>query len=87
MGIGDAVAAPRLHHQWSPDEVVVEKGFPLPQVLALMTMGHKVRFDGLFGSAHSIFVAPSGLTGAADQRARGATAAGFSARRSSMPRN
>ena len=77
MGIGDAVAAPRLHHQWSPDEVVVEKGFPLPQVLVLMTMGHKVRFDGLFGSAHSISVAPSGLTGAADQRARGATAAGF----------
>ena len=24
--IGDAVAAPRLHHQWWPDEVVVERG-------------------------------------------------------------
>ncbi len=24
----EAVAAPRIHHQWSPDEVVVERGFP-----------------------------------------------------------
>ena len=28
MPIADAVAAPRVHHQWLPDEVVVERGVP-----------------------------------------------------------
>ena len=28
LPIAEAVAAPRIHHQWSPDEVAVERGFP-----------------------------------------------------------
>ena len=27
MDVAAAVAAPRLHHQWMPDEVRVERGF------------------------------------------------------------
>jgi gamma-glutamyltranspeptidase / glutathione hydrolase len=77
MTIGNAVAAPRLHHQWSPDEVVVERNFPTDKLRALAAMGHKVRMGALFGSAHSIAVSPEALTGAADLRARGATAAGY----------
>lgn len=77
MSIGDAVSAPRLHHQWSPDEVVVEPSFPSDKVRALTALGHKVRFGSLFGSAHSIAVAPGAMTGAADLRARGAAAAGY----------
>ena len=33
--IGDAVAAPRLHHQWWPDEVGVERNFPADKIRAL----------------------------------------------------
>lgn len=77
MSIGDAVSAPRLHHQWSPDEAVVEPYFPPDQVRALMAMGHNVRVDSLFGSAHSVAIAPETMTGAADLRARGAAAAGY----------
>ena len=77
MPIGDAVAAPRLHHQWLPDEAVVEPHFPPDQVRALTAMGHTVRVESLFGSAHSIAVAPETMTGAADLRARGAAAAGY----------
>ncbi len=77
MSIGDAISAPRLHHQWSPDEAVVEPSFPPDKVRALTGMGHKVRFGSLFGSAHSIAVAPGAMTGAADLRARGAAAAGY----------
>ena len=77
MTIGSAVATPRVHHQWSPDEVVVERGFPPDKVRALTAMGHKVQVGPLFGSAHSIAIAPDGITGAADLRARGAMAAGF----------
>jgi gamma-glutamyltranspeptidase / glutathione hydrolase len=77
MSVADAVSAPRLHHQWSPDEAVVEPHFPPDQARALTAMGHKVRADSLFGSAHSIAVAPGMMTGAADLRARGAAAAGY----------
>jgi gamma-glutamyltranspeptidase / glutathione hydrolase len=75
--IGDAVAAPRLHHQWWPDEVVVERNFPADKIRALTALGHKVQTGPLFGSAHSIEVTPRGLVGAADLRARGAAAAGY----------
>jgi gamma-glutamyltranspeptidase / glutathione hydrolase len=77
MSVGDAVSAPRLHHQWLPDEAVVEPHFPADQVRALTAMGHKVRVDSLFGSAHSIAIGPGTMTGAADLRARGSAAAGY----------
>jgi len=75
--IAEAVAAPRLHHQWRPDEVVVEPGLPADSVGALQARGHTIRRGPLFGSAHSIAVAPGGLVGAADERARGAKAHGY----------
>jgi gamma-glutamyltranspeptidase/glutathione hydrolase len=77
MTIGDAIAAPRVHHQWSPDEVVVEPQFPADKARALAALGHKVRFGSLFGSAHSIAIRPDAITGAADLRARGAAASGY----------
>jgi gamma-glutamyltranspeptidase/glutathione hydrolase len=77
MTIGNAVAALRLHHQWMPDEVVVEPNFPPAKVRALAALGHKLTIGPLFGSAHSIAVTPEGLVGAADLRARGASAAGY----------
>ena len=77
MTMGNAVAALRLHNQWQPDEVLVERGFPQDKVRALTAMGHKVRVGPLFGSAHSIGLTPGSFTGAADLRARGAAAAGF----------
>jgi gamma-glutamyltranspeptidase/glutathione hydrolase len=77
MTVGNAVAAPRLHHQWSPDEVMVERNFAPDKIRALTAMGHHVKIGSLFGSAHSIAVTPEGLTGAADLRSRGAAAAGY----------
>ena len=75
--VGDAVAAPRVHHQWRPDEVVVERTLPADIVRGLTALGHKVRIGPTSGSAHSIAVTPAGLVGAADLRARGAQAAGY----------
>jgi gamma-glutamyltranspeptidase/glutathione hydrolase len=77
VAIGDAISAPRLHHQWFPDEVVVEPYFPPEKVLGLVALGHRVRLGSLFGSAHSITLGRETLTGAADLRARGAAAAGY----------
>jgi gamma-glutamyltranspeptidase / glutathione hydrolase len=77
MPIGAAVSAPRLHHQWWPDEVVVEPAFPADKISALEARGHRVTVGSLFGSAHSIAIRPEALIGAADLRARGAGAAGY----------
>jgi gamma-glutamyltranspeptidase/glutathione hydrolase len=76
--IAEAVAAPRVHHQWLPDEVVVERTLPLETVRALTARGHKVRIGPTsMGSAHSIAVTPGGLVGVADSRAKGSLAAGY----------
>jgi gamma-glutamyltranspeptidase / glutathione hydrolase len=75
--IADAVAAPRVHHQWRPDEVLVERGLPAATIRALEKRGHAVKVGSIFGSAHSIAVTPKGLVGAADLRAQGSLAAGF----------
>jgi gamma-glutamyltranspeptidase/glutathione hydrolase len=77
MNIAQAVAAPRVHHQWLPDEVVAENGSAAETISGLVARGHKVRTGPTSGSAHSIVVTPQGLTGAADARARGAEADGY----------
>lgn len=76
MDVAAAVAAPRLHHQWLPDEVRVEKGFPDDVLSALKAMGHLVVEPMGQTSANSIAVTPNGPLGAPDPRTRGAEAAG-----------
>ena len=47
QSLSDAVAAPRLHHQWRPDELRVEKSLAPEIVKTLEGRGHKlVRTDG-----------------------------------------
>ncbi|MEZ5785001.1 MAG: gamma-glutamyltransferase [Xanthobacteraceae bacterium] len=74
--IAQAVAAPRVHHQWRPDAVLVEPALPAATRRALEKLGHKLELGPLFGSAHSIAVTPEGFVGAADTRAAGSLAAG-----------
>jgi gamma-glutamyltranspeptidase/glutathione hydrolase len=76
MDVASAVAAPRLHHQWLPDEVRVERGFSEDTLQALRAMGHTVVAPMGQTSANSIAVTPDGLQGAPDPRTRGAAAAG-----------
>jgi gamma-glutamyltranspeptidase/glutathione hydrolase len=75
--LADAVAAPRIHDQWSPDEVVVERGLRPDLMQALEGMGYTVREDVPRTSANSILMTPQGRVGAADPRSRGALAAGY----------
>ncbi|HXW25816.1 MAG TPA: gamma-glutamyltransferase, partial [Xanthobacteraceae bacterium] len=72
-----AVAAPRIHHQWLPEEVVAEQAVPAEAVRGLEALGHTVVRRPNWGSANSIMVTPDGLAGAADPRTRGALAAGY----------
>jgi len=77
MPIADAVSAPRVHHQWMPDEVLAEPTLPAATVAALKALGHNVRTGPISGSAHSIAVTADGIVGAADARSRGAAAKGY----------
>jgi gamma-glutamyltranspeptidase/glutathione hydrolase len=76
MDVAAAVAAPRLHHQWLPDEVRIEHGFAEDTLAALRAKGHRVVEPMGQTSANSIAVTPEGLLGAPDPRTRGAEAAG-----------
>jgi gamma-glutamyltranspeptidase/glutathione hydrolase len=75
MDVAAAVAAPRLHHQWMPDEVKVEPGFPDEVLAGLRARGHSVAESMGYSSANSILVTPNGLLGAPDPRTHGAEAA------------
>jgi gamma-glutamyltranspeptidase/glutathione hydrolase len=76
MDIAAAVAAPRLHHQWLPDEVRVERGFAEDTLAGLRARGHRVVEPMGQTSANSMAVTANGLLGAPDPRTRGAEAAG-----------
>src|SRR5580692_4176052 len=76
MDVVAAVAAPRLHHQWLPDEVRIERGFAEDTLAGLRAKGHRVVEPMGQTSANSIAVTPNGLLGAPDPRTRGAEAAG-----------
>ena len=59
MDIQEAVAAPRIHHQWLPDRVRIEEGGASAQTVAqLERMGHTVQVGGGQGSANSIMIDP-----------------------------
>jgi gamma-glutamyltranspeptidase / glutathione hydrolase len=77
MNIAEAVAAPRIHHQWLPDEVVAERGLSPDTIRLLEARGHRIVVGRTFGSANSILATPDGLTGAADPRQRGTLAEGY----------
>jgi gamma-glutamyltranspeptidase / glutathione hydrolase len=77
MTIADAVAAPRVHDQWLPDQVFAEPGVPDAIVAALQARGDKVVSQPPFTSANSIAITPGGFVGAADPRRGGSTAAGY----------
>jgi gamma-glutamyltranspeptidase/glutathione hydrolase len=76
MDVAAAVAAPRVHHQWMPDEVRVERGFSDEVLAEMRAKGHKVIEPLGQTSVNSIAVTPNGLLGAPDPRTRGSAAAG-----------
>jgi gamma-glutamyltranspeptidase / glutathione hydrolase len=76
LPVDEAVAAHRIHHQWLPDEVSLERGLPAELIQELETRGHKVVQGTPRTSANSIAVTPQGIVGAADPRTRGSLAAG-----------
>jgi gamma-glutamyltranspeptidase / glutathione hydrolase len=77
MNVAAAVDAPRLHHQWLPDQVRAEQGFPEGVIAGLRARGHTVAVPMGQTSANSVAITPDGFFGAPDPRSRGSDAAGY----------
>ena len=69
-------AAPRIHHQWSPDELMVEKAMPQNLQTALEERGHRVKTSSSLAISQVVAHAADGkgFVGAADPRAGGLAA-------------
>ncbi|MDX1513609.1 MAG: gamma-glutamyltransferase, partial [Gammaproteobacteria bacterium] len=77
MNIAAATAAPRVHHQWLPDELRVETGISVDTLDLLRARGHEIVEKNAMGSTQTVMRLPGGFVGASDPRRPGALAAGY----------
>ncbi|MFM8879350.1 MAG: gamma-glutamyltransferase [Verrucomicrobiota bacterium] len=70
----EALAAPRLHHQWKPDELHVEKAWGPAVIEGLRRRGHTVVVDASLGAAQAVGRDAAGRWSAsADPRGEGSS--------------
>lgn len=68
MAVQKAVGSPRLHHQWMPNELFVERKIPPSTRKSLELLGHKVSEKEPLGVVQAILVKGGKITGFADPR-------------------
>lgn len=75
----EALAAPRIHHQWSPDELMVERRLPEALQTALTQRGHNVKELNALSVSQIVARSTDGKSfiGAADPRAGSGSAKGW----------
>lgn len=77
MSVAEAVAAVRVHHQWQPDVLRVERGLSRDTTVLLQHYGYSVAEHPIMGSAQSIYLKNGEMHGVADPRTPSAQAAGI----------
>ena len=68
MSPTDAVNKPKFHHQWMPDEIYVERGFPEEVKNKLRSMGYTIRDRGAIGRTELIVIKDGKIEAVADNR-------------------
>ena len=68
MNPAEAAATPRIHHQWLPDEIRVEKGISADTLELLKQKGHKIVQKSTMGRTQTIQILPDGIYGYSDPR-------------------
>ena len=76
MEISDATVAPRVHQQWDPDVLFVEKGFDINHVEELNLMGQKTIVTGPRTALESINIKNNLFYGFGDTRRPDSSASG-----------
>ncbi len=72
MGLEDALAAPRIHHQAIPDSLRYDRNGLVPPVRdTLTTMGYALAAGGASGTCAAVMRVRGGLAGAVDPRSTG----------------
>ena len=74
MNAQDAVAAPRIHHQWYPDKLYMEPGFSPDTVALLRARGHDVEWKGSNNDMNMILFQPDWIEAGIDPRREGKAA-------------
>ncbi len=77
MNIAEATHAPRIHDQWLPDEIRIEKALNVDTIKKLESMGHTVSPQAAMGSTQSIMLTPKGVYGSSDPRIVDAAVVGY----------
>ena len=77
MTLQEATSVPRIHHQWLPDTLYVEKETGEGLVAALRKKGYEVKRTGPIGSTQSVARVRGFFRGAADPRHPGGLAQGY----------
>ncbi|HEY4107575.1 gamma-glutamyltransferase [Puia sp.] len=73
----DAVNKPKFHHQWLPDELYIESGFPTDVEEQLKAMGYTIKRRGSIGRTEVIQIHPDHRIEAVGDRRGDDTAAGY----------
>ncbi len=77
LNIQSAVNAPRIHHQWLPDELRIEEGISPDTKKMLAEKGHTVVQKSSMGAIQSIMIKDGKMYGGADPRRSTSLAEGF----------
>jgi gamma-glutamyltranspeptidase / glutathione hydrolase len=75
LDLDAALAAPRLHHQWRPDEVRVEKDLPADICEKLKAIGHSVKVVDTIGASNAVGYRDGKFTAASEPRTTSGAAA------------
>lgn len=70
LTVAEATVAPRIHHQWFPDVLHVEKGFSPDTIRLLASRGHKVAKQSAMGSTQTVAKQNGMFVGFSDLRRR-----------------
>ncbi|BFG70095.1 gamma-glutamyltransferase [Sediminibacterium sp. KACHI17] len=60
MDLDEAINKPKFHHQWFPDEVVIERDFLADTKKQLEAMGYRVKERSAIGRTEGIRILPNG---------------------------
>lgn len=77
MNVAEATVAPRIHHQWLPDELRVEKGISIDTLRLLEQKGQKITIKPTMGKTQTIQINNDGFYGYSDPRNPDGMAMGY----------
>ena len=77
MEISDATVAPRIHHQWKPDVLILETGFDIQHAAKIESLGQKIYLSGPGTALESIEIKNGLFYGFGDTRRPDSSAKGL----------